>query len=574
MGLSVIISGGVIAIVLFSVLFAMPTVLDKLVSVSEVTSEVSVIEEGISQTDTRTALIDANSGQNVINLELYNDGDTKLWDFKNFNLLVTYDANIGGTKKTVTEKFSYNGDSAFDPSIAQTNSFFKIQRGTSIITSGTTTTITEGIDFEQCVGDCFIKQVSSRNSGNGPTSGASNEFHDDFEVFISNVAGLTSPGGTIIFERDATVGDTRFAWEIWEYNGIGGHGHEMTVLDIGTCTFSGGGGSALICTGPAVAPTNDSDVVVFVTGRSNHNGSDDDIQRCLTTSAWDGGNNQPVFNRGESGDNCDISYAVVEWTGSNWTVERVEHTFTGASTQTETLTTDVVDIKRAFFHTQQRNDGGGCCDDSSDSGSEVQLTATNTITYRLPFTQLDWGSDMVAVTWVISSSDTSSTKMIVNHYNPGDHGTGATEEENWQESITAVADMGVTVITGLSGQSEETSNNLYPSGYVAAMLRDVSSVDMWQSETSPDINLTFQVTELPGASTSLCISESTGSNINTNEWTVDYIFQEIYDAQILNTDECAAITIKLSNNLYTSGPVIVTISTDNGVVTTKSVSIV
>ena len=97
----------------------------------------------------------------------------------------------------------------------------------------------------------------------------------------------------------------------------------MTVLDIGTCEFSGGGGGALICTGSAVAPTNDNDVVVFVTGRSNHNGSDDDIQRCLVTSAWDAGNDQPVFNRGESGDNCDISYAVVEWTGSNWTVERV-----------------------------------------------------------------------------------------------------------------------------------------------------------------------------------------------------------------------------------------------------------
>jgi len=220
MGLSIVASGAIISIVLFSILFTMPNVIDKLVSVSEVTSDVSVIEEDISQTDTRTALIDANNGQNVINLELYNDGDTKLWDFKNFNLLVTYDANIGGTKKTVTEIFSYNEDSAFDPSIAQTNSFFKIQRGTSIITSGTTTTITEGVDFEQCIGDCFIKQVSSRNSGNGPTSGASNEFHDDFEVFISNVAGLTSPGGTIIFERDAIVGDTRFAWEIWEYNTI------------------------------------------------------------------------------------------------------------------------------------------------------------------------------------------------------------------------------------------------------------------------------------------------------------------------------------------------------------------
>ena len=105
----------------------------------------------------------------------------------------------------------------------------------------------------------------------------------------------------------------------------------------------------------------------------------------MVTSSWNSGTDQPVFTRAETlGTNlCDVSYAVVEWTGSNWAVQRITHDFTSAATQTETITS-VGDRSRAFFHTQQRNTNCGACDNADNIGSEVELVDPTTIEYRLP----------------------------------------------------------------------------------------------------------------------------------------------------------------------------------------------
>jgi len=575
MGLSIAISGGIILSVMLLVFMTIPGLIENFVSIGETSSKTSDLEDKILKTDTQIQELWAFSGTNVVNFDLLNEGNEKLWDYDKFNVLITYDADTGGPiPTTVTEQFTYNGTAAFDSSVLNGTADFRIQRGISIIPAGSfTTTITEGIgnDFMMCQGECFIKLVSSRNTGMGRTSGGEQQDHDEIEVYISDDSGLTTSGGTVTFQRNANPGgneNNRVLWEIWEYIGDAGGDNEMTVLDTGVCTFTSGGGD-FTCNGATIlgGATDDNDVEVFVTGRGNPDVTNDQVQRCLVTSSWDSGNNWPVFTRSEASNACDVSYAVIEWTGSNWAVQRITHDFTGAAFQTETITS-VGEISRAFFHTQQRNADGGCCNDARAAGSEVELINPTTIEYRLPESTAGWSGNMDAVTWVISNAEIDNGEyMVVNHYSDRRLDSGS-EEENWQFTITPLTYYtNGTTISGLSGQSDQGGTS-YPNGYLVARLTDSTTVDFWRAETGQEDSYTFQVTEFPRIIN--CVSDSPGDNIEVGEWTVNYIINDNQDPQILNANECAAITAKLSNPISPNGLLIITISTDKGIISSQS----
>jgi hypothetical protein len=569
--------GSIIFIALLFLIFNIPILLNSIYSVAETTSINSELDDKISKTDTKLQEILAFSGSNVVNFDLLNDGNEKLWNYDKFNVIITYDADMGGASPTtLTEQLTYDGISAFDGSVVNGTADFRIQRGTSLIPAGSaTTTITEGVgnDFMMCQGDCFIKYVSSRNSGMGRTSLGGNQNHDEFTAYISDITGLTTQDGTITFARDDNTGgrNNRVTWEIWEYIGDAGDDNEMTVLDAGVCPFDPGA-LDFTCNGAAIAggATDDSDVVVFVTGAANPDTTNNNGQRCMVTSDWDSANNWPVFTRSEANNACDVSYAVVEWTGSNWNVQRITHDFTAGPVQTEAITT-VGDISRAFFHTQQRIAAGGGQDDASDAGSEVELVNPTTIEYRLPQNTAGWGGDMDAVTWVISNSDDTEKgeQLIVNHYDPAERTGIGVEEDNWQVTLnpTLTYPVNGTAITGMSDQTAEGASN-FPQGFLNARLTDSSTVDFWRGEESDDDEYTFQTTEF--TRTFSCLSDNPGLNLNPGEWTVNYIIDDNLDPQILNSNECVSISAKLSNPISHNGLLIITISTDNAIVSTQS----
>ena len=391
---------------------------------------------------------------------------------------------------------------------------FKIQRGNEIMLSASLThTITEGIDFDQCVGDCFIKVVSSRHSGMGSTTGGQ-QYFDDFELYISDSSGLNLSSGNIIFTRHGTATDDRFTWEIWEYIGDQNGSNEIKVLDIGVCST---GSASATCDGAVVAggAADDNDVVVYVTAHANPDTTEFNGQMCWVTSEWVAASDIPRFTRAETGNSCDISYAVVEFTGSNWNVQRIEHTFTSTATQTDTISS-VGDISRAFFHTQQRNDLGDLYDGLCESGSEVELTGPTTLTYQLPYSTANWGPNMIGVTWIISNTDTTlGEQMIVNHYNPTDQDdTTGTEEENWQPVTVALTySTTESALSGLSSQSNGCGN-AYPRGYLIAILTDSTTVDFYQSDAGQNQAYTFQVVELPRSEKNCRCSYRFGSNDN------------------------------------------------------------
>ena len=77
-----------------------------------------------------------------------------------------------------------------------------------------------------------------------------------------------------------------------------------------------------------------------------------------------------------------------------------------------------------------RMNAGTSWDGLDDSGAQIELTATNTITYSLPQSTSNWGNGgQVGVTWVVENTDTDpDTRMIVEHQDPAERMPGNTSE--------------------------------------------------------------------------------------------------------------------------------------------------
>lgn len=514
--------------------------------------------------------INASSGSSVVNFTFSNQGSEKLWNFDEFDVLITYDANILGVRTPVTEQLTYNA-SAYEESTGQAvpSKDFKIQRDELIMTTAEISSfITAGADFDECVGPCFIRLVNSQHTGNGWTGpGGGNQNVDDFTTYISNDDGLR-PGGlaTIEFERHGNNGgnrDNRLQWEIIEFIGKNQTDNEMKVWDTGTCTYVG---SSTTCDGASI-PTfigSDEKVVVFLTGQANEDLDRNDYPDCMNTSEWVKGTNIPRFTRIGGGTNvCDVSYAVVEFSGSNWSVQRIEHVFTaGVATQTESIS-DVGDISQTFFHHQQRNQDSSSSDDVCRIGSEVELLQSDILTYRLPQTTSGWDSSMQSVTWIISNSETYPSEIpIVEYLNPPEEPSGgAPEEHNWQVAITPLTyQTSETIITGLSAQGA-TCGNTFPRGHISAILTDSTTVDLYLSDRTTAHEYTFQVVQLPRSHK---CAGGVSWIIESNEWTLNCIMYDDFEPRIVNPNEVTEALIKLEYPIFTNGFVEISMSSDNG----------
>lgn len=106
MGLSIVISGAIIFVALMYALMNIPNVFDSILSVEEASSEISVLEDSISQTEISINPLISIAGDPRVNFTLHNNGTEKLWNYEKFNVLVTYE---DGTSMS-TEELNYSGD--------------------------------------------------------------------------------------------------------------------------------------------------------------------------------------------------------------------------------------------------------------------------------------------------------------------------------------------------------------------------------------------------------------------------------------------------------------------------------
>jgi hypothetical protein len=113
MGLSVAISGGIVCatvIAAFSIVFAIS---GQVYEINSSRTQSSNLDSMIAQTSVNASYTYVQSGNDLVSLTVENIGNEKLWDYENFNAIVTYNATISGNPSLRTEYLTYNSAQAF-----------------------------------------------------------------------------------------------------------------------------------------------------------------------------------------------------------------------------------------------------------------------------------------------------------------------------------------------------------------------------------------------------------------------------------------------------------------------------
>jgi hypothetical protein len=368
---------------------------------------------------------------------------------------------------------------------------FEIQRGTATF-SATSITLTAGVDYiaPSASTSAFVRITNTNYTGAGDASAGGNSASDDVTAFISNPSNITS--SFTISRPGALATTTRVSWEIVEFIGDPGSDNEIIVRGQGAVTY---GINNLTATGTATTGIlDDNDVAVFITGQFNPDTGATDYNTGQSVSSWVAASNQPAFRRGESsGDATLVSYAVVEFTGANWKIQRAQHTYALAGvTETENITA-VNSLSRTFIHTQKRVGTGLQGED--EFGHEVWLSSIGALSFYLePGASTPTGQ--VSVAWVIENTQPTSGAMQVTRSSGYTNG-GA-------EPLTLSVPIGTTLVD-ITNASIFTNNRgagtgtLYPRPIAGITIASTTHYQIWRSDTGTRIDYRTEVVEWPTA---------------------------------------------------------------------------
>lgn len=364
---------------------------------------------------------------------------------------------------------------------------FKVQRGTTTI-SGTSVTLVAGVDYDvpQVATSSFIRITNSHYTGAGDTTLGGAQNADDVTAYISNPENILT---SVTFNRLGAVNDTYIDWEIVEFVGTPSTDNEMVVRDVGSVTISSG---ALVATGTTISVTDDSDVVVYITGIRNRNTSRN-YYAGQVTSAWDAASDAPVFTRGATGGSIvDVSYAVVEYVGMNWNIQRAEHTYTASGVPEPEAITPVGSLSQTFIHAQKRM---GASTNVVHFGHTVWLPSISYLSLELE-TGADTGVGQTAVVWIIENTQTGSNAMQVQRLSGNT--SGGAEPLILEIGIPIHLDSSSNSSIFVSSRAAGT-NNGYPRPIMGARITSTSTLELWRSDTGTTLNYRIELVEWPVA---------------------------------------------------------------------------
>ena len=372
---------------------------------------------------------------------------------------------------------------------------FSIQRGKTVIAwDQTTATITAGTEYTAPSGSdkAWIRIVSSRHSASSEDTGTNNGYPAKTACLIQNPNNITT---SITFERNiagtATVQTLHVWWEIIEYIGDVGGANEMKVLQASTAVL-GNGTSTVSTSASSVAATDHNDCMTLITGAEADAGANGTWDRCLfaSTKVNSGNTVWTSITRSDNAAAAEVSYVIIEWSGSNWTTAAYNQAL--SSTDSEDITiTDVGDTSRAFLFRENVTDSGNL----DEQGTLAFFASTTAVTVERESAA---SANQDTRVWVIVNSDTdASTRMTVGHYNGSRANNAGTDgTDAWTESITTVADTSNTSIVG-EGNRSAGSGTGHPRGTIGFYLADTSTVDLRRGERGQTQTYRFSVVEWP-----------------------------------------------------------------------------
>ena len=393
---------------------------------------------------------------------------------------------------------------------------FEVQRGTFTMATATTTLVA-GVDYIAPASNssAFIRITNTHHTGAGRNLGGGNQNTDDISVYISDASNITN---SVDFARMGVGVNTRVSWEIVEFIGEPGSDNEMIVRGQNFATY--GSANLTVNGGSLGSIDDDADVAVFITGQASPDVGTANYASLQSTSEWDAGNNQPVFTRGDAGgDAVRVSYAVVEFTGVNWFVQRSEHTYTNAgTTETEPITA-VNSISRTFLHTQKRNMTG--LNGVDEFGAEVWLSSIGQVSYFLQ-SGASTSSGQTSVAWIIENIQTSAGAMEVTRSNGNSTG-GA-------EPLTLSVPIGKTLVD-ITNASIFVNNRAVgtganqPRAIMGVTIASSTHYQLWRSDTGAAVDYRTEIVEWPTAGLAIRqnyyrIYSDNGALLPTDPWPV------------------------------------------------------
>lgn len=355
---------------------------------------------------------------------------------------------------------------------------FFIQRGVTTI-SGAGATISAGTHYvaPSSPANAFIRIVGTNNTGAGSPSNSGSA--DDVTAYVSNPTNIAT---SVTFARPATAVDTtRVAWEIIEYIGSPGGDNEIIVRQQSSSTYAAANTS--VTTGTVSGIVDDNDVAVFITGQGNPDTATN-YPYGLSTAAWNSGADTVTFTRGASSNAAVVSYAVVEFVGANWRVQRAEHTYTNAGVaEVETIT--AVDTSRAFLHTQKRIGSG--LNNHADFGHNVYFSGLNQITFTLQSGASSPASH-TSVAWVIENIQNVGDTMVVSRSNGSESAGTApkTLNANIGSTISDTQDASLFINNHGNEAGGGSNQNSFPEPIISAELVSETQYQLWIAQPDND----------------------------------------------------------------------------------------
>ncbi len=553
MGLSIIVSGVIISVVFIAVLASMPALFDSLVSVGESSTKTFDLEDSILKTDLEITSLTASSGDDIVSFELLNVGEEKVWDWSEFDLFVTYDANIGGTKTRVTEQLTYN-----DIGLGLTADF-NIQRGLFTFGAGEdadTVTLAAPVGSFGDGSNAFVRLTNVQHASSGGLDFDETDNNDDVGVLVKITA-----TDTITFTRQGTGQNLDWiaSWELWEYIGPPGGPNEFIVRHETEVTTTGQ--TAVNTLIPNVV--NRDNLVPFITGVVNSQTDNDWDDATHTAEITDGGagiSYLTVHRDGSDTNPSNVGIAVVEFTGSNWKVQNnIFHSFTNDGvTESETLPTPVTGWTDAFIAVSYHTDNGD--DERNEVGHNVWPGATNDqVNFRIREGANGAYPDYHAMVHVVENPDMSVVHL---------------------DSITG---LGVDLPCCVPQPQIETRNfapavaNLAESGLLATVDNEGDGNPIvrafWNYQLTGTDEVTFRKGANDGAgdwALQAIAFPRLNNPLAASLWSVFDIKNDYMDPGILNNQETIHISAQLSNPVFQGGTVIVKIASDRGIQASES----
>ena len=369
---------------------------------------------------------------------------------------------------------------------------FYVQRGVVTIPNGVSTiTIDAGTEYvaPRSSSSAFIRITNTMQTGAGGAGGGVQN-STLVTTYIIDPQNITT---SVTFGRIGSTGDTRVYWEIVEYTGPTGGDNEMIVRYAEGYEMDS---RALVANIPASGVVNDDDVVVFLTGQANTQANTTQYHTGIVTTDWNSATGEVVLERaarvGGNGNAIYVSYALVEFTGSNWFIQRVAHTYSAVgTTQTQPITT-VNDMSRAFIHAQHRTTQNTV----ANFGHLVWLLNSGNVAFQLS-SEATTPAGHTSVAWVVENTQTNGVPMVVTRSN-GVQGTGGPSGSTFSVGIgKTLDDVSVSsIFTSMHASGIDVS---HPRAIMGATIASSTHYELWVSDTGSLRTYRTEIVEWPTA---------------------------------------------------------------------------